>query len=196
MKTNILFLCLLIFSACSQNALITDENISDFQNISNAILNDDAIEMLIRDLGDVSKIYAKNQKGEMIPACDLYHDFFRNNSKICFIYKDYEDSKKLNAMLKMTDSAYYVKSEGVKKMEHGAELLLEKLSRENDRISIICFSEYTYVPFLGNTQKGNRYVYSPDLDLSSLSSEELYFLGFTYAHETKFNNWFYTAPLG
>ena len=62
MKTNILFLCLLIFSACSQNALITDENISDFQNISNAILNDDAIEMLIRDLGDVSKIYAKNQK--------------------------------------------------------------------------------------------------------------------------------------
>ena len=196
MKKNIFFLCLLIFSACSQNAFLTDENISEFQNVSSAILKDDAIEMLVRDLKDVSKIYAKNQRGEMIPVCDLYQDFFRNNSKVCFIYKNYNDSQKLNTMLKSSDSVHYVKSESVKKMEQGARLLLEKLPCKNGGITIICFSEYKNLPILGNTQKGNRYVYSPDLVLSSLSAEELYFLGFAYAHETQFKDWFYTGPLG
>jgi len=196
MKKNIFFLCLLIFSACSQNDLLTDENISEFQNVSSAILKDDAIEMLIRDLKDVSKIYAKNPRREKIPVCDLYKEFFRSNSKICFIYKNYNDSQKLNTMLRSSDSAHYVKSEGVKIMEQGARLLLEKLPSENGGITIICFSEYTSLPLLGNTQKGNSYVYSPDLVLSSLSSEELYFLGFADAHETKFKDWFYTDPLG
>ena len=125
MKKNIFFLCLLLFSACSQNALLTDENISEFQNVSSAILKDDAIEMLVRDLKDVSKIYAKNQRGEMIPVCDLYQDFFRNNSKVCFIYKNYNDSQKLNTMLKSSDSVNYVKSESVKKWNRERDCCLK-----------------------------------------------------------------------
>ena len=58
------------------------------------------------------------------------------------------------------------------------------------------FYEYEYIPILGNKEKGNAYVYSPDLDLSSLSSCELAVFGLANAHKTKFKNWFYTGPLG
>ena len=42
----------------------------------------------------------------------------------------------------------------------------------------------------------NAYVYSPDLDLSSLSSCELAVFGLDNAYKMKFENWFYTGPLG
>lgn len=185
-------LCFSLFSACTGNSLLTEENISDFQNVSNSLFTDNTTTLVGRNLKDTSKIYARDSGGKEMLACDLYCAFFQNNPKLSLIYKC---SKGLRSMVG-NDAFSSIKSQGVLEVEDGAKLLMEKLTNGNDKIEVIYFYEYSYIPTLGNTQKGNAYVYSPFLDLSSLSSSELAVFGLAKARRTKFKDWFYTGPLG
>lgn len=93
----------------------------------------------------------------------------------------------------LNNSAIERKSASLLKFEQGVKLLRGRGQKE---IELISFQECNHSILLGNFYEGNAYVYSPDIELDLLTSDELYVFGFRYAVKTKFNAWFYTAPLG
>lgn len=188
------YLChfyIVFFSSCSRTYFLTDENISDFENISDLLFTDDTTRFICRDLEDISRIYAEDSSCKEIPVNDLYCKFFQDKPELCMVHKYIKDLKSLAENYSTRNI-----SKGVLEIKQGARLLMEKLPDGNDNVELIFFYKYGYIPMLGNTRSGNAYVYSPYLDLSSLSSCELAVFGLDYAHETKYKNWFYTAPLG
>ncbi len=185
---------LFVFSSCSGDDFLTDENISDFQNISDILYADDSTLLVNRNLKDTSKIYGRNFSRKEIPVGDVYYKFFQDNPKLSYVYKFSEDIKNIGEIGKKYSSPHI--SRGVLEKGRGARLLMEKIPDENAKIELIFFYKYGYIPIFGNTQEGNAYVYSPDLDLSSLSSCELAVFGLANAYKMKFENWFYTGPLG
>lgn len=185
---------LFIFSSCSGSDFLTKENVSYFQNISDILYVDDTTLLICRDLKDTSKIFGRNFSREEIPVGNVYYNFFKDNPKLSSVYKFSEDIKYIGEKSKK-DSKCHISQEILEK-ERGARLLMKKIADKNAKIKVIFFYEYDYIPILGNREKGNAYVYSPDLDLSSLSSCELAVFGLANAHKTKFKNWFYTGPLG
>ena len=82
-------------------------------------------------------------------------------------------------------------SDSVLKIERGARHLLKRLPDGKSYVTMVSFRRFSYIPILGNTLDGDGYVYSPDLSLDVLTSEELSVFGFKCAIKTNYENWFY-----
>lgn len=186
------FLYIFILISCSREFLLNDANVVDFQSISNHILEDGNIVLVERNLDDTEMLFAKNPKGEEIALDDVFYQFFQRNKKLGIVYKDI---KHLETLVE-NNSPNVMLSDSVLKMERGARQLLKRLPDGKSYVTMVSFRRFSYIPILGNTLDGDRYVYSPDLSLDVLASEELSVFGFKCAIKTNYENWFYTTPLG
>lgn len=182
------FLCI----SCEKNTLLNCKNITDFEIAANNFLQDKTIEIVGRDLDNYDEIFAKKISGESSEVNELIYSFFQLVPEVGCVSKSVV---KLDFYSEYLEESFTdKKSNSVLKFENGLKSLFQR-NLKND-VKIIIFQEYKKSFLLGNYYSGNAYVFSPKLDLSLLLEDELYVLGFKYVCKTKFENWFYTAPLG
>ena len=181
-----------LYISCEKKSLLNSKNISDFEILANNFLENNTIEIIGRDLDKYDMIFTKNKLGEISEVNEFIYSFFQLVPEIGCISKSVVNLNFYSEYLEksFTDK----KASSVFKFENGLKLLLQR-DLKND-LKIIIFQEYDKSFLLGNNYSGNAYVFSPELDLSLLLEDELYVLGFKYVSKTKFENWYYTAPLG
>lgn len=183
---------MLICISCKSNALLNNENILYFQNFVNELCQTGSIEIIGRELDNHSFIYVRNYTGEELVVDDFICQFMQHIPKLGIITKN---SLNLDSFeYNINNSFIEKKSSSVLKFEQGVQLLRQRCPKKI--ITLVSFREYSRSVLLGNFYEGNAYVYSPDLDLDSLTADELYVFGFNYATKTEFSDWFYTGPLG
>lgn len=184
----------MLFCSCVQKSLIEDSNIYEYENFVTRFSLDKNADVIFRDSENLSLILVSKFDGERLEADKAYTSIFNNNKTLGRIFKYEIDLDSIEGNI--TDPQKKYMSESALERELGVGLLRERIGTDKKTISLICFQEYQNSFFLGFCLDGNEYVYSADLDLSSLTPEELRVFGFAYAQKTKFNNWFYIGPLG
>ena len=194
MKSLLSFLSVIfisIFISCDSSSLLNDGNISDFQIFIDKFSQDGNIKTVARNLNNLNLIVASSHTGEALAVDDYICRFLERFPRLGCISKTTLNIDFLADEL--NNSAIERKSASLLKFEHGIKLLRGRGQKE---IELISFQEYNHSILLGNFYEGNAYVYSPDIELDLLPYDELYVLDFRYAVKTKFNAWFYIAPLG
>lgn len=194
MKSLLSFLSIIFISmiiSCDNSSLLNDENISDFRIFIDKLSQDDNIKTVARNLDNLNLIFASSHTGEDLVVDDYICQFLERFPRLGCISKTTLNIDFLAFELNNLDIER--KSASLLKFEQGIKLLKGRGQKE---IELISFQEYNHSILLGNFYEGNAYVYSPDIELDLLTSDELYVLGFRYAVKTKFNAWFYIAPLG
>ena len=194
MKSLLSFLSIIFISmiiSCDNSSLLNDENISDFRIFIDKLSQDDNIKTVARNLDNLNLIFASSHTGEDLVVDDYICRFLEHFPRLGCISKTTLNIDFLAVELNNPDIER--KSASLLKFEQGIKLLKGRGQKE---IELISFQEYNHSMLLGNFYEGNAYVYSPDIELDLLTSDELYVLGFRYAVKTKFNAWFYIAPLG
>lgn len=194
MKSLLSFLSIIFISmiiSCDNSSLLNDENISDFRIFIDKLSQDDNIKTVARNLDNLNLIFANSHTGEDLVVDDYICRFLEHFPRLGCISKTTLNIDFLAGELNNPDIER--KSASLLKFEQGIKLLKGRGQKE---IELISFQEYNHSILLGNFYEGNAYVYSPDIELDLLTSDELYVLGFRYAVKTKFNAWFYIAPLG
>lgn len=180
-----------IFISCDSSSLLNDGNISDFQIFIDKFSQDGNIKTVARNLNNLNLIVASSHTGEALAVDDYICRFLERFPRLGCISKT---TLNIDFLVdELNNSAIERKSASLLKFEHGIKLLRGRGQKE---IELISFQEYNHSILLGNFYEGNAYVYSPDIELDLLPYDELYVLGFRYAVKTKFNAWFYIAPLG
>lgn len=197
MKKIILELILfsvIFFSSCIQKSLVDDSNISEYENFVNRFSIDKNADVISRDPENSSLILVSKFDGGRMKADKSYASIFGNNKTLGRIFKFEIDLDCVEDSV--TDLQKKYMSESALEREYGIRLLRKRIDADKKMVSLICIQEYRNNFFTGFCLDSNEYVYSADLDLSKLTSEELRVFGFAFANKTKFKNWFYTGPLG
>ena len=183
-----LLLISLFFISCHKNTLLNENTIHSFNDIANYI-NDKNINLVKRNLNNPNEIELIDMSNNILQCDETLKQFFHQNSNVESIVK-YKPRYVINI-----NSNIINKSESVITYENGQKKFLNRLNTAQEDFYLIMINDYKKTLF-GNDISSNYYVYSKIIDLTTLTKDELYFLGFYNAKYTGFKNWYYTGPLG
>ena len=193
-KNFCILLFVLLLNSCNSTGIaeLNNTNINIFISMKDYLIEyKDMIEWVARNSDMCYRIKYKHEE-EAVERRNEYVDTFFSN--INFIGAFYIEHYKL-FYIKNLQKPKYV-SEQLYKKDIARNKLLERLGTKEKALTLVFFQECEDSVLWGWRLKDCGFVYSPDINLSTLTDEELSILGLACARKTEFNNWFFYGFLG